>query len=341
MTTRKKITIFLFIIIFSLYFYVSWILSIFWLIISLWFYSIILYLIISPFKKFKNKEYKIFDYKNYLNFLQRFLYSVSVIIIILITILWSFAFYQNEISPAMMPVYTITNWEKTVVFQSMSHIWSENFYDKVRKNIKYYKENWFVLFFEWVRPGNDENMKKFDQALWVQFDKSIYKNFSKLYWLTYQDNQSLLWIVNNNDFNVDVWIDDIIKNYEQIKTEKKLEKRTYKEPVNVSEQIVTELAKLRENELKILRYINKSLVNIIIKSGWVQNTLMNNFSNQELFQVIVDGRNQVVASEIKKSEYNKIIITYWLLHFKWIFDILKKDDIKWRIEKIDYINVIN
>jgi hypothetical protein len=37
---------------------------------------------------------------------------------------------------------------------------------------------------------------------------------------------------------------------------------------------------------------------------------MSDFSNKELFQVIVDKRNEVVASEIEKSKYDKIIVTY-------------------------------
>ncbi len=35
---------------------------------------------------------------------------------------------------------------KTIVFQNMSHIWSQNFYDKVKQNIEKYKKQDFVLF---------------------------------------------------------------------------------------------------------------------------------------------------------------------------------------------------
>jgi pheromone shutdown protein TraB len=38
--------------------------------------------------------------------------------------------------------------------------------------------------------------------------------------------------------------------------------------------------------------------------------LENNFANPELFKIIVDGRNEVVANEIINSEHDKMIVTY-------------------------------
>lgn len=338
-TKQKIITIICYIIILSLYFYISWFL---WTIEFMWTIAIywsIIYLIIWIFKKLKNKEFKIFKQESFRIFLESFIYRIWILMISLIIVLWCFSYYQNEISPARMPIYTISNWEKTVVFEAMSHIWSENFYKKVRENIKKYKENWFVLFFEWVKWWTKENQDKFNKALWVDFNPEIYENFSKLYWLTYQDNSTLLNIVNNKDFNVDVTIDDIISKYEKSKLDKNITNREYKTPIDINTEIKTTLSILNDKQLNILKYINKAMINVIIKSNNIQQTISDNFANKELFDIILNKRNEVIAKEIKNSEHKKIIVTYWLLHFEWIFNILKQNDIKWHIKRIDYVDV--
>jgi hypothetical protein len=40
-----------------------------------------------------------------------------------------------------MPEFTITNGDKTIVFQSMSHIGTQKFYDTVGNNIKEKKQD--------------------------------------------------------------------------------------------------------------------------------------------------------------------------------------------------------
>jgi hypothetical protein len=59
-------------------------------------------------------------------------------------------------------------------------------------------------------------MKKFDEALGINFTPTLYENFSRLYGLTFQDNNYFLELVNNYDFNIDLSIDEIIKFYEKI-----------------------------------------------------------------------------------------------------------------------------
>lgn len=338
---KNKIKIILFLIIISLSFFVSWISWVIDFIVVSMLYWAIFYLIIASFRKIKNNEYKIFHFKNFNWFFQEFLYRFYVFIIVLVTLIWSFCYYQNEISPAKMPIYTLTNWDKSVVFQAMSHIWSDNFYKKVTKNIEKYKNDWYVLYFEWVRPWTKENQEKFNKAIWVDFNPDLYKNFSKSYWLTYQDNNKLLNIVNKNDYNIDVSIDEIIWEYEKLKIEKNQSWRNYDNPIDLNSEILNSIALLNEKELAILRYVNKSFINVIIKSDSIQNSLSNNFSNKELFEIILNKRNEYLSDEIINSQDKKIIVTYWLLHFKWVFEILKQNDIKWRIEKIDYVNVIN
>lgn len=309
-----------------------------WFLASVIFYWCIVYLIIGAWRKITQKWFTFFSQNNFIEYFQDFLYRIASLIVVLSVLLGSFTYYQNEINPAKMPVYTLSNGEKTLIFQAMSHIWSQNFYASVKQNIANSKKDGYVYYFEWVKWWTKENEADFDKALWVQFDADLYDTMSKLYWLVAQDNREFLWLVNEKDKNIDIWIDEIMSHYNQIKQEKNIE-RTYNTPLPASKMLTEELAKLSEKELRVLRYINQAMINMIMKSDGVQSTLMNNFANKELFDVILNKRNEVLAREIITSPDTKIITTYGLLHFTWVLKLLQAHDIKWQITKIDYIPV--
>lgn len=92
----------------------------------------------------------------------------------------------------------------------------------------------------------------------MKFDKELYKNFSKLYGVVYQDNQKFLNRVNNLDFNIDLSMDDIAKIYSEKEPEKSNNNILENENVmDVNTQIITTLASLNPKELEILRFVNK------------------------------------------------------------------------------------
>jgi hypothetical protein len=279
-------------------------------------------------KKVRKKEILCF-----FDFFLRFLYKLVISIVFIVATLWSFAYYQNEISSAPMPEVTITNWKKTIIFQAMSHIWTKNFYDTIKNNIRENKEKWFVYFFEWVKPWSEENLKKFNKAIWIKFDEDLYENLAKLYWVVHQDNQVFLMLVNNLDFNVDLNLDEIMELYENDDNFYWNTNNNNLEIIDANKQVLEALNNLNEKELEILRYINKSIMNFIIKSEKIQNVLKANFTNQKLFNIILNKRNEVVSDEIIKSKYDKVYVTYWLLHFEWIFELLKINDKNWEILK--------
>lgn len=337
---NKYIFSYTFLTIFSLgILYISWVIGIIKLAFSLIVYSLVTYALYILWKKLRKKEY--LNYKKYLNL---FLYKINSMLILLFIIIGWFWYYQTVLYPAKMPTITISNWKKEVIFQAMVHIWSSDFYDRVRNNIIESKNRGFVYFFEWVKPWKAKSIEEFNNAIWIEFDKDLYKNFSKIYGVLYQDNSHFLWLWEKNcnlnycDFNVDLNMDEIIINYrEKIKSDKKILGNSGKIPININKEILNTLSKLNDRELKILVFINKSILNFIIKSDKLQELITDNFANKKLFDVILNKRNEVVANEVISSKYNKIFTTYWLLHFKWIFELLKKDDPNWKIVKEDYL----
>lgn len=325
--SNKQIFYIIFLIVFlSSIFYISWIVWVLSTIFSLIFYSLIAYLIYFIWKSIFWKKYLL-----YTEFLNYFLYKISLSILIIILIIWGFSYYSNKINPAKMPTYTISNWDKTVIFQAMSHIWSKNFYENIKQNLIKAKKDWYVYFYEWVRDWNKKNKQDFNKAIWIKFDKDLYKNFSKLYWVINQDNSIYLNLVNNLDFNIDLSIDEIMNYYNNSKIENKKNILQNEEVIDVNTEIIKTLSSLNEKELKILRYINQSLLNFMIWSEKTQNLITNNFWNQKLFNVILNNRNENLSKNIIKSKYKKIYITYWLLHFRWVLENLKNNNKNWKI----------
>ncbi len=319
------ITSLILLIIFIFAFYLNWIVWILNFCLSLWIYAILFYLLSIFWRKLRKKEIK-----NFYIFLQDFLFAISVFFVVSWSIIFGTAYYFNEISPAPMEEYTISNWEKTVKFQTMIHIGKKSFYEKIKENIKNFKQNDWVYFYEWVKPWSKESAEKFNKALWIKFDKDLYINFSKLYWVDFQDNSEFLGLVNDKDYNVDISLDEIVKIYEEKNALKKQEKKS---PLDANKEILKTLSKLNDRELKILNYINQALLNAMI---WNENILkwLENFQNKELFDVILNERNKVLTDEIINSSYKKIFVTYWKLHFKWVFELLKQNDKNWKIIEV-------
>nr|MDD3720028.1 hypothetical protein [Candidatus Gracilibacteria bacterium] len=323
---KQKIGYFLLGLLYAFIFYVNGIIGIIETTISLILYCILFFFIYSLWEKFRKREPL-----NFVEFGKKFIYKICLFIYTIAFIIWGFAFYNNSINPATMPQFTISNGQKTVVFQAMSHIARPDFYKQVEQEIRDFKTSSGVLFYEGVKEGTKESNDKFDQALGVNFTPDLYKNMSRLYGVTFQDNSKLLGLVNNLDFNVDLTLDEVVKIYEEKVKNNGTKNVNNQEVINASDEIIAQLSTLNDRELKILVYINQAILNLIIKNDKEMKKLLENFGNPDLLDVILDERNKNLADNIEKSEYNKIFITYGLLHFEGVLKLLQESDSKWKI----------
>jgi len=330
MKLKIILTYLILIILLAISYYLNWLYWLLEFILSILLYTLIFFLFHYIIKRIRKKEVMYFP-----NFMNYFLQRITLFLLFIITFFGWLAYLSNEVYPAPMPEYTITNWTKVVKFQAMSHIWTQSFYNNVAKNLTDYKKGWWVYFFEWVKPWTEENLEKFNKAIWIKFDEDLYKNFSKLYWVTNQDNNDFLWLVNDLDFNVDISMDEIVELYEE-KISNKPDSKEFesKIPINANKVILETLSELNDRQLKILVYINQAILNFIIWNDSTQNFLTNNFANKDLFDVILWERNKVIAYTIVNSEYDKIYMTYWLLHFKWVLALLQENDSNWQIVSV-------
>lgn len=299
--------------------------------VSLCYYLILFYILHIIWKKIREKKVQVFA-----EYSESFLYKVTIFLSIILVLIWSFAYYYNEINPASVPQYMISNGEKKVVFQWMSHIASQDFYDSVKKELTLKKEEGYVYYYEQVLPGTPENMEKFNKEIGIKVNKDLYKNLSKLYWVVPQDNSMYINIWKTKDYNIDMSIDEIMKIYNKKNknNEEKWGIQEEKKILNIDKELINKLDSLHARELKLLQYINKAFINAILWSEKMQYLMVSSLKNRSLGEVILGGRNKLLANKIISSADNKIFITYGALHFEGVLDILKKSDMNWKITQV-------
>ncbi|MBP7773934.1 hypothetical protein KA071_02480, partial [Candidatus Gracilibacteria bacterium] len=123
-------------------------------------------------------------------------------------ILFGFVQFTNNIAPATLPKITISNGEKTVVFQSMMHIGSPGFYGDIRQDMERLKGQDYVFFYEGVRPGTAESMEKLSQLMGMNISEKMYQIFAEMGGLITQNAGVFLGILPST--NIDLSTDEII-----------------------------------------------------------------------------------------------------------------------------------
>ena len=260
------------------------------------------------------------------DFARQFFFRVSVVVLSLAVVITTFVVYHNQISPATLPILTISNGIHTIEFQTMSHIATPRFYDEVRGRIADAKARGYVLFYEGVRPGTPESREAFDRALGVRFGSGLYAHMSSLYGLTAQDNEKFLRIGNDFDYNVDVSLDTIMEMYRAKYGTGETARATDTHPADVSEMVRQIDGMLTARERGLIAYVNRSFVNFFMKSEWAQEEMIDASDHEDIMDIILNSRNDLVAKTINESPHDRIFLLYGLLHVNGILDKLRQID---------------
>lgn len=80
------------------------------------------------------------DTRGFREFFLSYARIVGGILFVMVLTISIFGFYENRLSPAKLPAYTISNGEKTVIFRTMSHIASDRFYTEVAREVSSARE---------------------------------------------------------------------------------------------------------------------------------------------------------------------------------------------------------
>ncbi len=248
----------------------------------------------------------------------------------LICIIWlipwislGFIQFTNNTAPATLPRITISNGEKTVIFQSMIHIGSEIFYNEIEKDMKNLQGREFVFFYEWVQPGTPESIAELSQLTGINISEEMYDLFAEISWLQMQNTERYIGIIPST--NVDISTDEIIAF---------ARKENIENTISANNDILTKIGEkyptLTEFQKATLRIVSRWFLNILLRT-YTNTAMEGNLKAQlPIFEIILDKRNSILAEAIEDSPVPNIYIHYGALHYAGVLATLQKSDPQWR-----------
>jgi hypothetical protein len=231
--------------------------------------------------------------------------------------------FANNTAPATLPKITISNGEKTVIFQSMMHIGSASFYDEIQRDMENLKGREFVFFYEWVESGTPESIAELSQLTGINISEKMYSLFAEMSWLAIQDPERYKGIIPST--NVDISTDEIIA----LAREANIENPAPLEN-DILLKITEKYPELNDFQKRTLQIISRGFLNILLRT-YTNPALEENLKTQlPIFDIILDKRNSILAKAIEESPVPNIYIHYGALHYAGVREILEKKDPRWR-----------
>lgn len=266
------------------------------------------------------------DKTKWQRFLRDFLRGWAWLVCIIWLIPWAFlgiTQFMNNTAPATIPRITISNGEKTVVFQSMIHIGSPGFYDDIQKDMENLRGRDFVFFYEWVEQWTPESILELSRLMGVNITEKMYNVFAQMAWLTIQDTQRYVGIVPST--NVDLSTDEIVA----------LAKEANIEPPSAWENnILTTIEKKYPQftlfQKTIIQILTRGTLNILLRIYTEPSIEQDLKAQVPVFDIILDQRNQLLAWAILESPVPNIYIHYGALHYAGVLRILTEKDPRWK-----------
>lgn len=234
--------------------------------------------------------------------------------------------YYNSF-PGKISDITLVNGKQNIVFLSMSHIATPDFYREKRSEIESYSQKGYTILVEWVSPGKDESHEKFNSALGMDFNHELYPAFARIAWLEVQSGSFLFENTQKPLLkNVDMSMDEIA-GY--------IESQSWSDLVSrESLDMVGELQKISQfphGEQIFIKYIVRAFLNWSIVN-MTDIAEITNENNRALFDIILTKRNEKIVNYIQEHPEENIVIVYGALHFSGVFESLKKMDKNWTLQ---------
>lgn len=180
----------------------------------------------------------------------------------------------------------------------MIHLGQQEFYDNVAQEVKKYKEDGYVLFYEWIdyETADTLTLRKTKKIVGMIPSKKGYSlmiDKIEIEGVVFQENEQFINQVNSLDFNVDITPQELIQEYEKRHGE----------------------ILLSDEDLQVPLYGDFNFKN-----------------DKNVMDIILNHRNKIVAEHIQSSKYDKIIVMYGADHQKGILQELQKIDSSWKKE---------
>lgn len=273
-------------------------------------------------------------------------FSMFLAVIMLYLVPMSIHIYFNGgMNESFQNTYTLTNGDKTVVFQGMTHIGLPSFYKQVGEELTDYRSKGYDIFLEGIGHSDDKKLKKGDPdydkvvkryAELVEKDRVVYVDKLKSFKYVMQ-YQVMSFYYSYDDSYIDFTVDELKASIDESLTKKK---GSESEKAVIKDTYSNALGDHDEAYKKLLadeRYfiISSNLHDFFLFNfidDYIMPTVRKVTNNPSLdVDVTMTGRNKKISDAINASTNKNIYIVYGSSHFKGVFANLKAADSKWTV----------
>ncbi len=250
-----------------------------------------------------------------------------------------------SLRPVTVPLATLSNGKKTVVFQGMMHIGTESFYKGVVYDLERALTEGYILFYEGVLPDPSAEAW-FSRTLAGGGDLSAnYTALGKACGLQFQMNYFTLLDVDKaahpeRHVAADVTTGDMKREYERlVRTDPAFAAYARSADVQKGEASGADMA-------KALAWLNRATPGQQELIGTACRGVLNIVTAEDdesdpINKVVLDYRNRELAARIAQSQANKIYVTYGAGHLPGLLRDLKATDPAWEIKSIKWERTID
>jgi hypothetical protein len=261
------------------------------------------------------------------------------------TLPFYFLAYYSEAHPLIMPQAVLTNGKKTVTFQGMVHVGSENFYKSVIYDLEMALDDGYRLYYEGITPSTPEADTWFSKVIAGGGSLSTnYRDIASVCGVEFQLDYFQLMardMQRNPDRHatIDVTTEALQKEYLRLAKENpEFAKASNKESNGESDasddtakRIITFIHDANEGQKTIIGVLCRGFFSIRLQPSLSGN------APQPLDPLLLDFRNQHLAEQILAEKSDKIYITYGAGHLPGVIKLLQQTDPAWELKSLKWL----
>ena len=255
----------------------------------------------------------------------------------------------TQFRPALVPQVTLTNGQKTIVFQGMQHVGTDRFFRSVVFDMEEALARGDVLFYEGVRSSDPASAQWFSTTVADgQNLTGAYREIGSICGLNVQ-NDYLKVVAGDavlhpeRHVTADVTTAELKQEYDRLMVAdpafaaamRRKQQADADGDTGGMESILTFMTKGSSGQRELAGVICRSLMTrVMLRSN-------DPTARDDLDPLILDFRNRVLAQRLIQETRPDIYVTYGAKHIPGVFALLKASDPQWRVATVKWVRTID
>lgn len=271
---------------------------------------------------------------------------LTLLITVVVTLPYFYLGVKSETDPLVLPQAVLSDGKKTVVFQGMVHVGSENFYKTVVYDLEEAIDEGYKLYYEGIMPSTDEANKWFSDTVAGGASLSDnYRQLAEICGVKFQLDYFKLLIHDiqshpERHATVDVTTADLKVEYERLqKQDPAFSEAVIKDKKDddsnstlegTTKKVFAFLQNADEGQKNIIGTVCRGFFSYVLKVD-------QNKKRATLDPLLLDFRNRHLAQQIQIETSDKIYITYGAGHLPGIIALLKAANPAWEVKSLKWL----